>query len=67
MDRMVAKGVLTAKKTGKLTIYQSAVTRAGNDLSSDLRLTIQQNHLSSGLMNLNVSAATIAAAKLPTR
>ena len=28
MDRMVAKGVLTAKKTGKLTIYQSAVTRA---------------------------------------
>ena len=28
MDRMVAKGVLTAKKQGKLTIYQSAVTRA---------------------------------------
>ena len=28
MDRMVAKGVLTAKKTGKLTIYQSAVTRS---------------------------------------
>ena len=28
MDRMVAKGVLTAKKAGKLTIYQSAVTRA---------------------------------------
>ena len=28
MDRMVTKGVLTAKKTGKLTIYQSAVTRA---------------------------------------
>ena len=28
MDRMVAKGVLKAKKTGKLTIYQSAVTRA---------------------------------------
>lgn len=28
MDRMVAKGVLTAKKEGKLTIYQSAVTQA---------------------------------------
>ena len=28
MDRMVAKGVLKARKTGKLTIYQSAVTRA---------------------------------------
>ena len=28
MDRMVVKGVLTAKKAGKLTIYQSAVTRA---------------------------------------
>jgi BlaI family transcriptional regulator, penicillinase repressor len=28
MDRMVAKGVLKAKKTGKLTIYQSAVTKA---------------------------------------
>lgn len=27
MDRMVAKGVLTAKKDGKLTIYHSAVTR----------------------------------------
>jgi BlaI family penicillinase repressor len=27
MDRMVAKGVLTAKKEGKLTIYHSAVTR----------------------------------------
>jgi BlaI family penicillinase repressor len=27
MDRMVVKGVLTAKKEGKLTIYQSAVTR----------------------------------------
>jgi BlaI family penicillinase repressor len=27
MDRMVAKGVLRAKKAGKLTIYQSAVTR----------------------------------------
>ena len=27
MDRMVAKGVLTAKKAGKLTIYHSAVTR----------------------------------------
>lgn len=27
MDRMVAKGVLTARKQGKLTIYQSAVTR----------------------------------------
>jgi BlaI family transcriptional regulator, penicillinase repressor len=27
MDRMVAKGVLTARKEGKLTIYQSAVTR----------------------------------------
>ena len=28
MDRMVAKGVLKARKEGKLTIYQSAVTRA---------------------------------------
>ena len=28
MDRMVAKDVLKAKKEGKLTIYQSAVTRA---------------------------------------
>ena len=28
MDRMVAKGVLKAKKEGKLTIYHSAVTRA---------------------------------------
>jgi BlaI family transcriptional regulator, penicillinase repressor len=28
MDRMVTKGVLKAKKEGKLTIYQSAVTRA---------------------------------------
>ena len=28
MDRMVIKGVLKAKKAGKLTIYQSAVTRA---------------------------------------
>ena len=28
MDRMVAKGVLKAKKAGKLTIYQSVVTRA---------------------------------------
>jgi BlaI family transcriptional regulator, penicillinase repressor len=27
MDRMVAKGVLTARKAGKLTIYHSAVTR----------------------------------------
>ena len=27
MDRMVTKGVLTAKKAGKLTIYQSAITR----------------------------------------
>ena len=27
MDRMVAKGVLTARKEGKVTIYQSAVTR----------------------------------------
>lgn len=27
MDRMVAKGVLTARKEGKLTIYESAVTR----------------------------------------
>lgn len=27
MDRMVAKGALTAKKKGKFTIYQSAVTR----------------------------------------
>jgi BlaI family penicillinase repressor len=28
MDRMVVKGVLKAKKEGKLTIYRSAVTRA---------------------------------------
>jgi len=28
MDRMVAKGALKARKVGKLTIYQSAVTRA---------------------------------------
>jgi BlaI family transcriptional regulator, penicillinase repressor len=28
MDRMVAKGVLASKKEGKLTIYQSVVTRA---------------------------------------
>jgi BlaI family transcriptional regulator, penicillinase repressor len=28
MDRMVAKGVLRARKEGKLTIYQSVVTRA---------------------------------------
>jgi BlaI family penicillinase repressor len=28
MDRMVAKGVLAAKKEGKLTVYHSAVTRA---------------------------------------
>lgn len=28
MDRMVAKGALKAKKEGKLTIYQSAVTRS---------------------------------------
>ena len=27
MDRMVAKGVLKSRKEGKLTIYQSAVTR----------------------------------------
>jgi BlaI family penicillinase repressor len=27
MDRMVAKGVLTARKEGKATIYQSVVTR----------------------------------------
>jgi BlaI family penicillinase repressor len=27
MDRMAAKGALKAKKAGKLTIYQSAVTR----------------------------------------
>jgi BlaI family penicillinase repressor len=27
MDRMVAKGVLRARKEGKLTIYQSVVTR----------------------------------------
>jgi BlaI family penicillinase repressor len=27
MDRMVAKGVLKARKEGKLTIYQSVVTR----------------------------------------
>ena len=28
MDRMVAKGVLRAKKEGKLTVYHSVVTRA---------------------------------------
>ena len=28
MDRMVAKGVLTARKEGKITIYNSAVTRS---------------------------------------
>ena len=28
MDRMMAKGVLKAKKEGKLTIYHSVVTRA---------------------------------------
>jgi BlaI family penicillinase repressor len=28
MDRMTAKGLLKAKKEGRLTIYQSAVTRA---------------------------------------
>jgi BlaI family penicillinase repressor len=28
MDRMVAKGVLKARKEGKLTVYHSAVTRA---------------------------------------
>jgi predicted transcriptional regulator len=28
MDRMVAKGVLRAKKEGKLTVYTSAVTQA---------------------------------------
>jgi BlaI family penicillinase repressor len=28
MDRMVVKGVLKARKEGKLTIYQSVVTRA---------------------------------------
>jgi BlaI family penicillinase repressor len=28
MDRMVAKGVLKARKEGKLTIYHSVVTRA---------------------------------------
>ena len=28
MDRMVAKGLLTAVKTGKLTLYRTAVTRA---------------------------------------
>ena len=28
MDRMVAKGVLAAKKEGKLTIYTSVLTRA---------------------------------------
>jgi BlaI family penicillinase repressor len=27
MDRMVAKGALTAKKAGKVTIYNSAITR----------------------------------------
>jgi BlaI family transcriptional regulator, penicillinase repressor len=28
MDRMVAKGLLESKKSGKLTLYRSAVTRA---------------------------------------
>jgi BlaI family penicillinase repressor len=28
MDRMVAKGVLKARKEGKLTVYQSVVSRA---------------------------------------
>ena len=28
MDRMVAKGALKSRKEGKLTIYQSAITRA---------------------------------------
>ena len=28
MDRMVVKGVLKARKEGKLTVYQSVVTRA---------------------------------------
>jgi len=28
MDRMAAKGALTARKEGKSTVYQSAVTRA---------------------------------------
>ena len=28
MDRMVVKGVITAKKEGKMTIYKSVVTRA---------------------------------------
>ena len=28
MDRMVAKGVLKARKEGKLTVYQSVVTRS---------------------------------------
>ena len=28
MDRMTAKGLLTVKKEGRLTVYQSAVTRA---------------------------------------
>ncbi len=28
MDRMVAKGVLTARKEGKATIYNSAITRS---------------------------------------
>jgi predicted transcriptional regulator len=27
MDRMVTKGVLTARKAGKLTVYNSAITR----------------------------------------
>jgi predicted transcriptional regulator len=27
MDRMTAKGVLSARKEGKMTIYQSAITR----------------------------------------
>ena len=27
MDRMAAKGLLTAAKTGKITVYRSAVTR----------------------------------------
>ena len=37
MDRMVAKGVLKAKKAGKLTIYQSAVTRAQAAIDNQLR------------------------------
>jgi BlaI family penicillinase repressor len=41
MDRMVAKGALRAKKEGKLTIYQSAVTREQAQ-RGELFYTLQQ-------------------------